>query len=149
MVMMCADEGEHETETHETSDTNSYRTTVNISVSNSCEQMTNVNEWNEWTTIVQLMSLNNEASNCETAVIDWRYGSSYFFCLSASWGTEGIKGVKNFVPFLASYRGFYVPQLSSSTIRIRISYVYLICTTIRGCDILIPSLILGACWRGF
>ena len=32
--------------------------------------------------------------------------SSYFFCLSASSGTEGIKHVKNFVPFLALYRGF-------------------------------------------
>ena len=36
---------------------------------------------------------------------------SYFFCLSASSGTEGIKHVKNFVPFLALYRGFLVPQM--------------------------------------
>ena len=37
--------------------------------------------------------------------------SVLFFCLSASSGTEGIKGVKNFVPFLALYRGFLVPQM--------------------------------------
>ena len=34
------------------------------------------------------------------------YNSSYFFCLTSSSGTEGIKDVKNSVAFLALYRGF-------------------------------------------
>jgi hypothetical protein len=33
--------------------------------------------------------------------------TTYFFCLTANRGTEGIKHVKNFVAFLALYRAFF------------------------------------------
>ena len=50
-----------------------------------------------------------------------------FFCLSASSGTEGIKHVKNFVPILALYRGFLVPQMpplwAICTLRVCSEYV--------------------------
>jgi hypothetical protein len=45
---------------------------------------------------------------------------SIFFCSSGSSGTEGIRGVKNFVPFLAPYRAF----LCSRCCLIRVNTVY-------------------------
>ena len=57
--------------------------------------------YNCWTKVNQLLNtIVSERSE--------RYKQQYiFFCSTTSSGTEGIRGVKNFVALLAPYRGFF------------------------------------------
>ena len=43
----------------------------------------------------------------QTQVTHIYYVDTYFFCLTATSGTEGIKPLKNFVALLGPYRAFF------------------------------------------
>ena len=90
---------------------------------NSRELKWNVSLWNKRTTSVTLKPNTRRETNVDKQLLT----HVLFFCLSASSGTEGIKHVKNFVPFLALYRGFLVPQMpplwAICTLRVCSDYV--------------------------
>ena len=66
----------------------------------------------------------------------------YFFCSTRSSGTEGIRGVENFVAIFASYRGFLplgTPQANEQTPLLRI------CTFLLRIN---TDTYIGCVWQG-